>query len=59
MKKSLRLYEKFQKAASESRACELDENQKMMNRKIENLVKMKSEKHASKSFDQRYSYAYQ
>jgi hypothetical protein len=44
---------KFQKAAPGSRACELGENQKMMNREIENLVKMKPEKHASKSSNQR------
>jgi division protein CdvB (Snf7/Vps24/ESCRT-III family) len=38
-KKILRQYKKFQEVASELRTCELDENQKMMNRKIENLMK--------------------
>jgi hypothetical protein len=34
-KKNLRLYEKFQKVASESRACGLGENQKMMDRGLD------------------------
>jgi hypothetical protein len=41
MKKKPRLYEKIQKLTSKSRACELDENQKMMHQKLVNLMKIR------------------